>query len=477
MGIMNSIRFLLLFILIPIFGLSQNPNIENESDINIKFIEHNVKRKQTLFTISNLYNVPIDLIKKYNPQIKGDKISKRMVLKIPFITSSDTEKIIKETLVKPVSKSKKNKLNLFDSVPNKKNISLAFIAPFNLDKIDIDSIENTKKYLEKLNLSTLSLDFYSGTLSALETAKKLGIKIKLDTYDNKNSFEEIDRISNIKKIKNYDFILGPFIPRNINKLSSNLQGLDVPIISPLTSNEIELNENVFQSIPSKRLQRELMFSYVDSLIVKDPDPCVMIIYDSSSEKQKVKLLERFPYAELIDTDLSEGLVDPEITDSLLVTKKNNLVFLESQNLNVITSVSSMLNSQISKERNIKMLTSYRSEIYENENISLQHLGNLKFTYPTYFLPKFGEELSELNNEFLTNFGKLPNKIAIRAYEITLDLILRTSYRRKLIKSIDLPETKYYQNRFKYQTFENGFINNSVFLIQHDDLDVFEIDLK
>ena len=477
MGIMNSIRFLLLFILIPIFGLSQNPNIENESDINIKFIEHNVKRKQTLFTISNLYNVPIDLIKKYNPQIKGDKISKRMVLKIPFITSSDTEKIIKETLVKPVSKSKKNKLNLFDSVPNKKNISLAFIAPFNLDKIDIDSIENTKKYLEKLNLSTLSLDFYSGTISALETAKKLGIKIKLDTYDNKNSFEEIDRISNIKKIKNYDFILGPFIPRNINKLSSNLQGLDVPIISPLTSNEIELNENVFQSIPSKRLQRELMFSYVDSLIVKDPDPCVMIIYDSSSEKQKVKLLERFPYAELIDTDFSEGLADPEITDSLLVTNKNNLVFLESQNLNVITSVSSMLNSQISKERNIKMLTSYRSEIYENENISLQHLGNLKFTYPTYFLPKFGEELRELNNEFLTNFGKLPNKIAIRAYEITLDLILRTSYRRKLIKSIDLPETKYYQNRFKYQIFENGFINNSVLLIQHDDLDVFEIDLK
>ena len=477
MGIMKSLRFLLLFILIPIFGLSQNPNMQIESDINIKFIEHNVKRKQTLFTISNLYNVPIDLIKKYNPQIKGDKISKRMVLKIPFITNSDNEPIIKETLVKQVSKSKNNKLNLFDSIPNKKNISLAFIAPFNLDKIDIDSIENTKKYLEKLNLSTLSLDFYSGTLSALETAKKLGIKIKLDTYDNKNSFEEIDRISNIKKIKNYDFILGPFIPRNINKLSSNLQGLDVPIISPLTSNEIELNENVFQSIPSKKLQRELMFSYVDSLIVKDPDPCVMIIYDSSSEKQKVKLLERFPYAELIDTDLSEGLVDPEITDSLLVTKKNNLVFLESQNLNVITSVSSMLNSQISKERNIKMLTSYRSEIYENENISLQHLGNLKFTYPTYFFPKFGEELSELNNEFLVNFGKLPNKIAIRAYEITLDLILRTSYRRKLIKSIDLPETKYYQNRFKYQNFENGFINNSVLLIQHDDLDVFEIDLK
>ena len=109
MGMMKSLRFLLLFILIPIFGLSQNPDIEIESGINVKFIEHNVKRKQTLFTISNLYNIPIDLIKKYNPQIKEDKITKRMVLKIPFITSTETKEIIKETLIKPVSKEKKQR--------------------------------------------------------------------------------------------------------------------------------------------------------------------------------------------------------------------------------------------------------------------------------------------------------------------------------------------------------------------------------
>ena len=474
MGMMKSLRFLLLFILIPIFGLSQNPDIKIESDINIEFIEHNVKRKQTLFTISNLYNVPIDLIKKYNPQIKEDKISKRMVLKIPFITSKETEKIIKETLVKPVSNPKNNELKLFDSVPNKKNISLAFIAPFNLDKIDIDSIENTKKYLEKLNLTTLSLDFYSGTLIALEKATKIGIKIQIDAYDNKNSLDEIDIISRSKKIKDYDFILGPFIPRNINRLSSNLSDSKAPIISPLTSKEIELNKNVFQSIPDVESQRNLIYSHLDTLIQKDPDPCVMIIYDNKTEHVKEKLLKKFPYAELIDTDLTNGLIDPEITDSLLVETKNNLVFLESQNLNVITSASSLFNSQISKNRNIKMLTSYRSEVYENENISYQHLGNLKFTYPSYFLPKYDEGLDDLNSIFYEKFGKLPSKISIRAYEITLDLILRTSYRKKLIKSIDLGETRYSQNRFKYRKKDNGFINESVFLIQHEDLDLFEI---
>ena len=169
-----------------------------------------------------------------------------------------------------------------------------------------------------------------------------------------------------------------------------------------------------------------------------------------------------------------GLVDPDITDSLLVEKKNNLVFLESQNLNIITSVSSLLNSQISKDRNINLFSSYRSETYENENISYQHLGNLKFTYPSYFFPNYGDELNELNELFIEDFGKLPNKIAIRGYEIALDLILRTAHRKKLIKSVDLGETKYYQNRFNYKNKEQGYINESILLIMHDNLEVLEI---
>jgi len=456
-----------------LIGFSQDENQNLESSSVIEFIEHKVKRKQTLYTISNLYNVPINLIKQYNPSIKGDKISKKMVLKIPFITTVVLEESIKEIVEKVLVSTRPNQ-NLFDSVPKKKSIKFGFIAPFNLNKIEIDSIENTKKYLEKLNLSTLSLDFYSGTLSAVEEAKKLGIKIHIDVYDNKNSFDEIDKLSDNKNINSYDFILGPFIPRNLNRLSLNLKDSKVPIVSPLTSKKIQINKNVFQSVPSIQSQREMMFTHVDSLIIKDPDPCVMIIYDRSTELVKEKLLKRFPYAELIDTDLTMGLVDPEITDSLLVEKKNNLVFLESQNLNVITSVSSLLNSQISKERNINLLSTYRSETYENENISYQQLGNLNFTYPSYFIPYYGDELNELNALFIENFGKLPNKIALRGYEITLDLILRTAHRRKLVKSIDLGETSYFQNRFDYVNKEQGYINQSVFLVKHDDLEVLEI---
>jgi len=171
MGIMRVSKIFFLFFLVSLLGFSQDENQNLESSLIIEFIDHKVKRKQTLYTISNLYNVPINLIKKYNPSLKGDKISKKMVLKIPFITTAILEESIKEIVEKVLVSTRTNQ-NLFDSVPKKNSIKFGFIAPFNLNKIEIDSIENTKKYLEKLNLSTLSLDFYSGVLTALETVKK-----------------------------------------------------------------------------------------------------------------------------------------------------------------------------------------------------------------------------------------------------------------------------------------------------------------
>jgi hypothetical protein len=218
-----------------------------------------------------------------------------------------------------------------------------------------------------------------------------------------------------------------------------------------------------------------MLSYVDSLIIENPNPCVMIIYDNKSESIKDKIIKKFPYAELINTDNNNGYVDPEITDSLLVTAKKNFVFLESENLNTITSVSSLLNSQISNERDIYMMTTYRSDIYENENISFEHLGNLNFTYPSYYLPVFdSEKINLFNTVYLEKFGRRPNKIAIRGYDITLDLILRVATKKKFIKSVEIGETSYLQNKFNYSSNNKGFINKSIYLIKHEKLKIIEI---
>jgi|TARA_B110000259_G_scaffold62351_2_gene73799 hypothetical protein len=477
MGIIN--KFKILFFLLPVIIYSQeiNENLTNFSVVDT--LIHKVQKKQTLYLISKIYNITIEDIRKYNPQIKGSRLSRKMLLNIPvkreFLEKTTPLLVKNDTIIYDSLKTDYFKVNLIDSTINKKFIKIAILAPFKLDQIELDSVENSKFLLKNLNLTTVSLDFYSGAINAINMVKKSGINLEVDVIDTKNNFITISEIIDNKTIEDYDFILGPLIPRNINQLSRAIVKSKIPIISPLSSKEIEINENVVQSMPSKLNQRNRMLEYIDLMIEDEPDPCVMIIYDNNHENIKQQLYERFPYAELINTDENDGYVDPKVTDSLLVSTKNNIVFLESENLNIITSVSSLLNSQISSKRNISMLTTFRSDVYENENISFEHLGNLNFTYPSYYMPIYNNEKIDLfNNSYLEEFGKRPNKIAIRGHDIILDLILRVANKKKFNKSIKIGETEYLQNKFNYFPLNKGFINKSIYLIKHEKLNILEI---
>tara|TARA_B100001057_G_scaffold173602_1_gene174282 strand:- start:925 stop:2382 length:1458 start_codon:yes stop_codon:yes gene_type:complete len=478
MGMMKKKLFLIFF---PIYFFAQIENENLPSSYKIDTLIHKVERKETLYSISKIYNVSIEDIRAYNPEIVGNKLKKKMKLNIPqkrkLISIIDKNQVFFETDDNDYIDSSPKKINLKDSVFKNKSLKIGLLAPFKIDELDLDSLEINKKLLKELNLTTISLDFYSGSLMALKEANILGINIDFNVFDTENDQRKIEKILLDNDFKDYDFLIGPFIPRNIVQVLDGLDNSKIPIISPLTTNKLIKKNNLIQSISQKEVQRESMFNYIDSLIINEPDPCVMIIHDSESIEVKNNILKRFPYAELINTNETLGFVDPEITDSLLVTTKKNYVFLETQDLNTITSVSSLLNSQISKERDIKLMTTYRSDIYENENISFEHLGNLNFIYPSYYKPIYDKNLQFYNEDYITEFGKLPNKTSIRAYDLTLDLVLRSSVYKNINKSVKIGQTEYLQNKFNYQTDTKGLINLSIYMIEHDKLEIRELEFS
>ena len=65
------------------------------------------------------------------------------------------------------------------------------------------------------------MDFYSGSLSALNKVKELGLDISLKVIDTQNNFKSIDLIISSNSFDDYDFILGPLVPRNINQISKS----------------------------------------------------------------------------------------------------------------------------------------------------------------------------------------------------------------------------------------------------------------
>ena len=268
MGIINKIK--IFFLLIPVFIFTKESNDIFLKTFVIDTLFHNVEKKQTLYSISKIYNVSVEDIKRYNSKIKGSRLSRKMILKIPIKKQVEPEiKFLEksnDTLDFSVSNLNNIVLNLLDSVVKKKIVKVALLAPFKLDQIELDSVDNSKKFLKNLNLTTISLDFYSGVIMALDKVKEHGVNIELNVLDTKNNLDTISNLLKENKLDEFDFVLGPFIPRNINLVSKKNQDFKTTIVSPLSSKEIEINKNVVQSMPSKVNQRKIMLNYIDSLI-------------------------------------------------------------------------------------------------------------------------------------------------------------------------------------------------------------------
>ena len=81
-----------------------------------------------------------------------------------------------------------------------------------------------------------------------------------------------------------------------------------------------------------------------------------------------------------------------------------------------------MSAQQSELRAVQLFTTYRGNAYENPNLSRKQLGDLKFTYTTDRLPLKLGEYNHFQNHYISTFGKPPNRTAIRAYDLTMDLI-------------------------------------------------------
>jgi hypothetical protein len=84
-------------------------------------------------------------------------------------------------------------------------------------------------------------------------------------------------------------------------------------------------------------------------------------------------------------------------------------------------------------------------------------------------------LAEFQAIYQERFGAIPSREAVRGYELVTDLVLRTAIRRKLIDGFSLGETEYTQNKFLFEqdSSGDGYRNNSIYLLQHQDFETIE----
>ena len=459
---MKKVFILLLITLHPIFS----QNIVSDTII------HEVERKENLFSISQKYNININDILKLNPKLRESRLKRKSKILIPVLES------IKESiLVKKDSLIKDNNLSRLDSIFVKKRkkdsqLSLSVLLPFRSNTVNYDSIKEVESLFEDRNLYTITLDFYSGILYAIEDLKELNISVNLNVFDTENSLNKLNDISSDDLIRNSDVIIGPLIPRNFETFS-NIELLEsIPKVFPLSTIPIKIIKGVIQSVTPKKILRDRMINYLDENL--DREDNIVIIADSLNNEIDSKLSEIFPNSIKIKPEF-EGYILPELLDSLLVDSLPNKVIVESEIFTLISSVISQLNSQITSEREVKLFTTYRGNQYDDPSINIKYLGNLAFTYTSISKKMNNDSITKFENGYLNLFGSLPNKDVIRGYDVTKDILLRVLIDKNLNRTTKYDEQSYIESKFLYKKDTlGGLYNSSMFILMHREYDIEEI---
>jgi len=427
-----------------------------------EFNYYKVKPKEGFYRIEKKLGVTeADLI-MLNPTLTTTGLQQGMILKIPLQKTGDL-RIEDDLLIE--------KVRLEDSLLTNTYLQIAAFLPFKTAAIEFDSIEKTDKLLEKRNIHTIALDFYMGMEMAIAKADSLGVTTKLTVFDSQNDKAVIQSVTANHQWEGTSVVIGPLIPGNFNVAAQLEELQSIPMIAPLSSKAVKKRSNVFQSVSVMSKMRSKMMDYLDQVI--DTTQNVMIIADTLNADFASKLQLKYPFASRVYQEPG-GFVIPDLVDSLLIDSLPNKVIFESQDLNLAANVISLLNSQVSKDRDVQLFTTMRTSIYDNTNISRKHLGNLRFTYTSGAHPKDNVARAVFKDAFQKRFGDYPSKEAYRAYDVTLDVILRFAYQNTLFIP-SLGETDYVENRFLYEEDSpQGFQNTAFYLLQHEDYEIKEI---
>ena len=459
-------KYSLLVLFLVMFQTIFSQNIVSDT------IFHEVDRKETLFSISQNYNINVNDILELNPKLKNSRLRRRSTILIPVFNSiQDVIKIEKDSIEISYNISK---LDSIYSKKRKKNnqLNLSVLLPFRSATINYDSINEVESLFEDRNLYTIALDFYSGILYAVEDLKKLDILVELNVFDTENSVNKILEISNNTKILNSDLIIGPLIPRNFETLS-NLEFLEsIPKVFPLSTIPVKIIKGVVQAVTPRILLRERMLDYLNKKI--DREENIVIIADSLNEDIEDKLTKIFPNSIKIKPEF-EGYILPELLDSLLVDSLPNKVIIESEIFTLISSVISQLNSQITSERDVRLYTTYRGNQYDDPSINIKDLGNLGFTYTSISKKINNDSISKFESNYINSFGSFPNKDIIRGYDVTKDILLRVLIDNNINKTVKYDEQAYTESKFLYKIDSlGGLYNSSMYILKHKDYDLEEI---
>lgn len=410
--------------------------------------EYVVKPKETIYSIANDYGISEQELISLNPELKRG-IKQGMILRVP-----------KGQRKEPVKKEQGNLLKTINTNARKQ---LALLLPFNISKIESDTINSTQARLKKDKFLNLTLDFYSGALMAIDSAKVLGMNVDikiLDSQETKNS-SNVATLVQQNNLQNMDAIVGPFYQSNVEKLAELLEPTKTPVISPLSKEIGKKYTNLYQSMPSAEFLRNSIFDFM-----KAKNGNIIAVVDTKKGSVKQYIQEMQPNVRI--AGLSEkGIFVADSLKVLFQKDKLNYVVLASESTGMIlATTNAMLAAQ--KDYQVQLVILEQNDTFDFEEISLTRLTKLKLLYPSLSRPNESDEANQFDVKYKKVNKIIPNQYAIRGFDVTFDTLLRLSQDNTFEETIQSSPSEQIENKFDYvQNATYGYTNNGIYILYYD----------
>lgn len=415
----------------------------------ISYVDYTVKPKETFYSLSKMFGLTQQQLIELNPILSAG-VQEGMVLKVPSKSNQIAANSTKQKVVLTQKSSQDKK-------------TLVLLLPFNIAKNGGDTISSTVNRLNNDKFLNMTLDFYSGAMMAIDSAKQVGVSMDVKIFDS-NETKTTSNITSIfsdNNLANADAVVGPFYQSNVERTSSLFAQNNVPVISPLSKDAGNPMPNLYQSIVSTSVLKTAMF---DFLTAKQGN--VIAVIDKKKETIRKYILENQKEIKIAPLTATGGL-DVENFKKLLVKDKMNYVILETANTGMIKyTMNTMLGAMANYQ--VQLIILEPNETLDTDEISFENLTKLHLMYPSATRENNTPEAQMFMQSYRKKNKVNPSTYAIRGFDITFDTMMRLSQDKTYQETAETMITEQVENKFEYhKKEEGGYANKGVYILYYD----------
>lgn len=320
-------------ILIPLGAVDKKEARDNPPEISGAFLAHKVERKETLYSISKKYGVPVDKIIAQNPEAKtGLQVGQMLKIYVGDVPDTDPQavapaqgdslilhKVEKGQTLYSIARQYKVSVDsvraLNDGLPeglkaghylripkfteaylaaqeekapldslvrlsgSRESYNVALMLPFAMDIQDsIFAESDPTKEMELYTLTRISAEMYLGVQLAVDSLVREGLNVDLFVYDVSDDLIALDDILHKRVMQDMHMIIGPLHRESYERVVDFAAPLGIPVVAPVPNQKLVPDYNGSCIVHTTALQQMVFLGkyvarmhFTDNIVVVDSD--------------------------------------------------------------------------------------------------------------------------------------------------------------------------------------------------------------